>query len=240
MKWVARLRQAPVTSALLAMNVAVYLAMVLISHHVMSFDGGTLILAGASVRTLDIPFSPWRWLSAAFIHGGLLHIVMNMWVLAQIGALAEVALGRGLFAAVYVAAGVAWNVLATVMGPHVGVDAAEAAGVSALAFAPISVGASGAIMGLIGVSATFAWRTGQRAIARSLLTNVAFIFVVGLFANVDNYAHGGGLLLGALVGLWRARWTRAPSPRTDALLIAASGALSVASLVIVHLAAGAR
>src|SRR5437588_737475 len=129
MKWVARLRQAPVTSVLLAINVAVYLVMVVASHHVVSFDRATLILAGASV------------------------------------------------------------------------------------------------------SAVCAWRTGQRAIARSLLTNVAFIFVVGLFANVDNYAHGGGLLLGALVGLWRARWTRAPSPRTDALLIAASGALSVASLV---------
>jgi rhomboid protease GluP len=240
MKWVVRLRQAPVTSALLAINVAVYLVMVVASHHLVSFDRATLILAGASVRTLEIPFSPWRWLSAAFIHGGLLHIVMNMWVLAQIGALAEVALGRGVFAAVYVAAGVAGNMLATLMGPHVGIDATAAAGVSPLAYAPISVGASGAIMGLIGVSVVFAWRTGQRAIARNLLANVAFIFVVGLFANVDNYAHGGGLLLGAAVGLWRAHWTRAPSARTDALLIAASGVLSVASLVIVHLAAGTR
>ncbi|HVR63970.1 MAG TPA: rhomboid family intramembrane serine protease [Polyangia bacterium] len=240
MRWVARLRQAPVTVALLAINVGVYLAMVVASHHAVSFERETLIAAGASVRTLSIAFSPWRWLAAAYVHGGLLHIVMNMWVLAQIGALGEVAIGRGLFAAIYVAAGVAGNVLATLMGPRLPAEAAALDGVNPLAYAPISVGASGAIMGLIGVSAVFAWQTGQRAIARSLLTNVAFIFVVGMFANVDNYAHLGGLLLGGAVGLWRARWKQPLAPRLERALIGAAAALSASALLIVHLLGGQR
>ena len=223
MSWVARLRQAPVTSALLGINTAVFLAMVAVSHQVLSFDTETLVVAGASVRALNFPFSPWRWLSAAFVHGGLLHIVMNMWVLAQIGVLAEAVIGRGLFAAIYVAAGVAGFALSYATGAPA---------------AKLSVGASGAIMGLIGVSAVFAWRTGQRAIARNLLTNVAFIFVVGLFANVDNYAHLGGLLLGGAAGLWRARWTRPLSRFVDGALIGVSAALSIAALLIVHLHGG--
>lgn len=222
MQWVARLRQAPVTSSLLVINTAVFLVMVAVSHQVLNFDAETLAVAGASVRAQGFPFSAWRWLSAAYVHGGLLHIVMNMFVLAQIGALAEAVIGRGLFAALYVVAGVAGFALSYAMGAPA---------------AKISVGASGAIMGLIGVSAVFAWRTGQSAIARNLLTNVGFIFVVGLFANVDNYAHLGGLLVGAAAGLWRARWTR-PLPRfVDGALIGLSAALSIAALVIVHLQA---
>jgi rhomboid protease GluP len=240
MNWVVRLREAPVTAVFLVANIAMYVAMVVASGHVVSFDRETLIRAGASVRSLDIDATPWRWLSAAFIHGGLLHIVMNMWVLAQIGILAERAIGRGLFAAVYVVAGAAGNILSSLMGPHVPVAALQLPGVAPLAFAPISVGASGAIMGLIGASVVFAWRTGQGAIARNLLTNVAFIFVVGLFANVDNYAHLGGLLVGALAGFARARWTLPVSRRTDGLLMSASAAFSLASLIIVHAYGGVR
>lgn len=240
MKWVVRLREAPVTAILLAANVSIYVAMVVISQHAVSFDRATLILAGASVRTLSIDFTPWRWLSAAFIHGGLLHIFMNMWVLMQIGVLAERALGRGLFAAIYVATGVAGNILSSLMGPRIAIPPAALERLSPLAFAPISVGASGAIMGLIGASAIFAWRTGQGAIARSLLTNVAFIFAVGFFANVDNYAHLGGLLAGGAFGLGRVRWPRPASGRTDALLLATSAALSLAAMIIVHVYGGAR
>jgi rhomboid protease GluP len=228
MKWVVRLREAPVTSVFLVANIAMYVAMVAASGHVVSFDIETLVRAGASVHVSTFDATPWRWLTAAFIHGGLLHLVMNMWVLAQIGILAERAIGRGLFAAIYVVGGTAGNILSSVVGPFL------------VAGPRVSVGASGAIMGLIGASVVFAWRTGQGAIARNLLTNVAFIFVVGFFANVDNLAHLGGLLVGAAAGFARARWTLPVSRRTDALLLSAAGVVSLASLIIVHAYGGVR
>ena len=80
----------------------------------------SLVAAGASVTAPDVVVSHWRWLTAAFIHVNLLHIFMNMWVLGQIGAISEKAIGRGLFAATYVVTGVLGNVLSSVLAAHDG------------------------------------------------------------------------------------------------------------------------
>ena len=84
-----------------------------------TFDGTTLIAAGASVSGGGADVSHWRWLTAAFIHANLLHIVMNLWVLGQIGVLSERALGRGLYASAYVVTGVIGNVLSTCDRPGI-------------------------------------------------------------------------------------------------------------------------
>jgi rhomboid protease GluP len=231
LNWFRRLRDAPVTSALIAVNLLVYAIMAVVSRQVWSFDGETLIAAGASVSGAGVEVSHWRWLTAAFIHANLLHIAMNLWVLGQIGALSEAALGRGLIAATYLVTGVLGNVLSTL-------HAAGAAGPSA------SVGASGAIMGLIGMAATFAWRTGQRRAAKALAINVLFILGIGLSLSargislVDNAAHIGGLVAGAAIGLGRAAFPR-PAPRwLDAILIAASFVLTAIAFAIVRLSGG--
>jgi rhomboid protease GluP len=227
MKWLRRLPGAPVTSALLVANLAVYAAMVLISRRVLTFDSPTLAIAGANVVGTTADVSHWRWLTAAFIHVNLLHLGMNMWVLAQIGVLSERTVGGGLFAAAYVLTGTLGNVASTLVGQ--------------LRHRPaISAGASGAIMGLIGIAAAFAWRTNQKAIARNLLTNVGFVLVMGLALNLDNAAHVGGFLSGALIGLARARWPR-PLPRwLDLLLIAGAAALAASAFAMVRSFGGAR
>jgi membrane associated rhomboid family serine protease len=203
--------------------------MAVVSRQVWSFDGETLIAAGASVSGGGVEVSHWRWLTAAFIHANFLHIAMNLWVLGQIGALSEQALGRGLIAATYLVTGVLGNVLSTL---HAG------AGPSA------SVGASGAIMGLIGMAATFAWRTGQRRAAKALAMNVLFILGIGLTLSargislVDNAAHIGGLVAGAAIGLGRAAFPR-PAPRWfDAAAITASFALAAIAFAIVLVTGG--
>jgi rhomboid protease GluP len=228
MNLIRRLRDAPVTLGLIAVNVLVYLVMVAVSHRVVSFDGATLTAAGASGVGLDVP--QWRWLTAAFVHVNLLHIFMNLWVLAQIGVISERALGRGLFAATYVVTGTLGNVLSNVLAAN-------------SANPPISAGASGAIMGLIGMATIFAWRSGQRAVARSLAFNILFVLGVGLSLSargiglVDNAAHIGGLLAGAVVGLVRVRIQR-PAPRwLDVALIGASIALTALAFVVVETAA---
>jgi rhomboid protease GluP len=227
MKWLRRLPEAPITSAFLVANLAVYAAMVLASGHLFGFDNSTLITAGANVAGIPHAVSSWRWLTAAFIHVNLLHIGMNMWVLMQIGVLSERAIGGGVLAAAYVLTGVFGNLASTVMAD--------------LRHRPMtSAGASGAIMGLIGIAAVFAWRGGQKALARSLLMNVGFVLVLGIGLNLDNAAHVGGFVLGALIGLLRARWPR-PLPRwLDVTLIGAAGALSLIAFALVHSFHGTR
>jgi rhomboid protease GluP len=227
MSWFSRLTQAPVTLALLLANVAVYLVMAIPTRHFIGFNTEELITAGANLAGLPADVTRWRWLSAAFIHLNLVHIVMNMWVLSQIGAVSEAAVGRGLFAASYVVTGTLGNVLSTT--------------VANLRDQPVvSAGASGAIMGLMGIAVVFAWRTGQRAIAKSLLINVAFVLGLGLFLRLDNAAHIGGLLGGAVIGWFRVRWPR-PVPRwADAALMTLAALLALAALVVVRLYGGTR
>ena len=231
MKWLLRLREAPITCALIVANLLVYAIMAVASRQISSFDSSTLIAAGASVSGGGADVSHWRWLTAAFIHANLLHILMNLWVLGQIGVLSERALGRGLYAATYVVTGVVGNVLSTVLS----------AGHPQMT---VAVGASGAIMGLIGMAATFAWRSGQRAAAKALAFNILFVLGVGLSLSargislVDNAAHIGGLCAGAAIGLVRVA-VRRPTPRwLDATAIALSFALAAIAFAVVLLQGG--
>jgi rhomboid protease GluP len=224
MRWFRGLKQAPVTAALIAVNVLVYLVMAAVSRHLIFFDNATMISAGASVTAPDVIASHWRWVTAAFVHANLLHIFMNMWVLGQIGAISEKALGRGLFAATYLVTGFLGNVLSSVLaqGPTV------------------SVGASGAIMGLIGMAATFAWRSGQKRAARALAFNILFVLGVGLSLSargvhlVDNAAHIGGLVAGAVVGLIRVSARRPMPVGLDRALVASSFGLAAVAFAVVQ------
>jgi rhomboid protease GluP len=228
MSLLRRLPEAPVTSGLIIANLVVFGVMVAASGHfplARGFESQVLFQAGATTGEPS-----WRWITAAFVHVNTLHIFMNMWVLGQIGVLSERAIGRGLFLATYVATGAAGNILGTMLALAQHQHRASA-------------GASGAIMGLFGVAAVFAWRTGQREIARLLAKNVLFVLVIGFSLTaggalaVDNAAHVGGLVAGAVVGFARARWTRPVSRRTDGLLIGGSIALVVVAFLAVWLPA---
>src|SRR5262245_20229097 len=166
MRWLRRLPEAPVTTVLIAANLLVYAVMAIGSGELLHFSSVTLIEAGAIRAEPGLVTTHWRWLTAAFIHVHLLHIVMNLWFLAQLGVLSERALGRGIVAASYVVTGVSGNALS-----------AAIAGVRHSLV--LSAGASGAIMGLIGVALAFAWRTGQKEIPRTLAFSVLFVLVLG-------------------------------------------------------------
>jgi len=230
MNWIRRLRDAPITVALLAANLLVFALMVASSHRLISFDSATLIETGATVSGAGVDLSPWRWLTAAFIHAGLAHIFMNMWVLGQIGAISELALGRGLFAATYVLTGFLGNALS--------------AALTSYDHRAVSAGASGAIMGLIGMATTFAWQSGNRRAAKALAFNILFVLGVGLSLSargvhmVDNAAHVGGLLPGAVIGLVRVSVKR-PMPRVaDRVLLISSFAVTGLAFLVVQLTGG--
>jgi rhomboid protease GluP len=236
MSWLRRLPQAPVTSALLLVNVVVYLLMAGFDHHWFAFSSDVLVRAGANVvlppgAAADV--SSWRVLTAAFIHVNLVHLLMNMMVLVQLGVLSERFVGGGLLASVYVLTGVCGNLLSS-------------AWASAHGRPLLSAGASGAIMGLLGMVAVLAFATGQKPLAKALLRNAAFIIALGLGLSfsghglVDNGAHLGGLATGAAVG-WARVKLRQPLPgAANVALIGLSFALTLAAFVWIVVGAGTR
>ena len=115
------------------------------------FTSADLIYGGANIVGTGQVVSHWRWLTAAFIHGGLLHILVNMWSLAQIGVLCEGAVGPGVIAAAYVITGTVGNIASTAF---YGWRSHKPT---------ISAGASGALIRPSSVSPQpLAWRTGQK------------------------------------------------------------------------------
>jgi rhomboid protease GluP len=221
MKWLRRLPEAPVTSTLIAANLAIFVWMVVVSQKLLGFESSTMIYFGANVAGTGQDVSHWRWVTAAFIHFHLIHIGMNMWVLTQIGVMSERTIGPGVIGAGYLLTGVLGNVAGTVF--------------NGLRHRPtVSAGASGAIMGLIGIAAAFAWRTGQKGLARGLATNVGFVLVLGYFLNLDNAAHLGGFIAGGIIGVLRARWPQPLPRKVDIVLLGASCAVTVAAFVVVR------
>jgi rhomboid protease GluP len=148
-------------------------------------DGGVLQRMGAS---LPLPYNiaePWRFVTAIFLHGGLMHIAFNMWVLMDIGPQVEELYGTGRFLFLYVVTGIGGYVASS-------------------AFGNFSVGGSGALLGLIGVTLAITigkQSAGMQMLRSQLIKWVIYIAVLGFIVRgIDNYAHFGGLATGFLLG----------------------------------------
>lgn len=144
----------------------------------------------------------WRILTGATLHGGILHIFFNGQALLGFGGLIEYLSNRAHLLIVFV--------LAIVCG-----------GLCSLVFMPggESVGASGGIMGLIGYLAIYGFRRKRQLppdFLKSMLVNVGFIAAFGLIAYqiIDNFAHFGGFLAGAVYGLIQIPRDLQKNPRT--------------------------
>lgn len=131
----------------------------------------------------------WRLLTATFLHGGLIHLGMNMLGLWGAGQLLSRLYGNGQFLLVYGASALAGSAASL----HFGAQTA------------VSVGASGAVFGVLGAVLVAAYRHRERlpkTMARSILASegvfLAYALVNGFSrAGIDNAAHVGGLLAGA-------------------------------------------
>jgi membrane associated rhomboid family serine protease len=134
----------------------------------------------------------WRLVMPMFLHGGLLHIAMNTWVLMDVGPQVEELYGSGRYLFLYVTTGV------------VSLVASTAWNVATLGGYGIGIGASGALMGLIGAMIAITTRRGgayMQMIRAQLLRWVAYILILGIMVSgVDNAAHLGGLAAGFLLG----------------------------------------
>ncbi len=154
-------------------------------------DSNILVRMGAS---LPLPYNiqqPWRLVTACFLHGSLMHILFNMWVLMDIGPMLEELYGSARYLFFYVVTGVGGYVVSCTYMAMRG------------QMAP-SIGASGALLGLIGLMlAATTRRTNFAAqmMRSQLLKWLVYIFVLGfIFTGTDNAAHLGGLASGFLIG----------------------------------------
>jgi len=152
----------------------------------------------------------WRLVTAGFLHGGWLHILMNSWVLYDLGAQVEQVYGTPRFLVLYFAGTVGGFYLSAVLNPMVP-----------------SVGASAGIMGLIGAMIAFgmANRSSMGAAIRNFYGRwVIYIIAFGLIPgfNVDNWAHIGGLAAGFVVGYAAGTPVRSSAAREGAWRAAAA------------------
>lgn len=151
-----------------------------------------LIAFGAKENDLINQGQYWRFVTPIFLHANLLHIGLNMLNFAVLGVFIERLIGHMRFLLIYLVTGVI-SILASYY------------------FMPqeVSVGASGAIFGLVGAYSIFVF-IHRRAFHNGgipALLWLVFVIVgnlsIGLFVpNIDNYAHVGGLLSGCLLGWW--------------------------------------
>ena len=188
-------RATPVTYALLAANVGVFLLMAIFSGG--SEDIATLIAFGAKTNRLLQSGEWFRLITPIFIHAGWLHLLLNSYALWVVGTQVEKLYGSARFLLIYLLSGVGG-----VAGSYFGQIFMQRPD------AP-SVGASGAIFGLFGVLAVVGFRYRHEmppAIRRAMTAGVLPVIAVNLFIGlsipfIDNSAHIGGLLTGAALTL---------------------------------------
>lgn len=160
----------------------------------------------------------WRPATSVFLHAGLLHLAFNLFALASVGPLVEKAYGRTVMLAVFLITGT----LASLGSMYVG--------------GGIGMGASGAIMGLVGVVAGHGQRLGTRAgheERNAMLKWSLYVFVFGYFLRADNVAHLLGLVAGLIVGFAvRPGALRAPRWRVPVAALGLLGVLGTALAVV--------
>jgi membrane associated rhomboid family serine protease len=121
-----RTRWVVVVPAVIAVQVAIFGAMLVGSGHL--GDPATLIAWGASFGPRTTNGEWWRLATALFVHAGLLHLIVNVIGLAQVGAVVERLVGHVTFALVYFAAGIFAGLLSLSASP-IGVNSAASAAV---------------------------------------------------------------------------------------------------------------
>ncbi len=178
--------RAPATFVLIGLNIAAYL------FEIAGGAGGLNNPSFSSVndfalRGVSVASGEWyRLVTSGFLHADLFHIGFNMFLLFILGRLLEPALGTPRFLAIYFASLLAGSFGALLLTDPLG----------------LSLGASGAIFGLLGATFVIARGRGMNEIAGQ----IGFLIVINLVfsfsaANVSVGAHLGGLVAGVVCGL---------------------------------------
>jgi membrane associated rhomboid family serine protease len=184
-----------VTSVLVAANIVMFAVEWYLTQKAGGPGGATGLFGGIRgdvMLRLGGKFGPliyagqwWRLVTAMFLHAGLLHIGFNLWCLFDLGPEVESLFSAPKYIVLYLATGAIGFMVSLWLNPLV-----------------LSIGASGAILGLIGVLIGASFHHGHlgKEYRSQLWRWVIYIFIFGLFFNIDNAAHLGGLVSGFMLG----------------------------------------
>jgi membrane associated rhomboid family serine protease len=188
----SQLRSAPAVLILIILNVVAFLYEMSVGD---SNDPEVLHRIGAlEIDSVVVQHEYWRFITALFLHGGLLHLGFNLFALYVLGPPLERSIGTMRFVACYLISGVA-----------------SGAGVVGLTLVGLTkpaqlIGASGSIMGIVGAWAGFLMRHRHASYARQRLSDVAVIVAIQIAFDlstpqVSMSAHLCGLIAGFFLGL---------------------------------------
>ncbi len=150
-----------------------------------------LVRLGAIVPWLMAEGEYWRLVAAMFLHIGLLHLLVNLWALYQLGYVFEAMFGTTRILAFYFLTGISASLTSAILREE-----------------GLSAGASGAIFGILGalivaIRRSPVWRNEPwtKGFTRQLMGWAAVnVFIGFTFPGIDNYAHLGGFAAGLLLG----------------------------------------
>lgn len=175
-----------VTMIIIAINVVLYIITAIMSKNILDINAYVLLYMGGNYGALVSHGQVWRLLTCAFLHGGLIHILCNMYALYAIGPQVEILFGRVKYIIIYFFSTIGGSLLSFTCSPN-----------------NLSIGASGAIFGLFGAMVVFVLKYKDR-IPKKVLNNLFGVIILNLLIGfnlqgIDNFGHIGGLLAGALV-----------------------------------------
>jgi membrane associated rhomboid family serine protease len=205
-----------VTRILIAVNVIVFLGELVTGSNGYR-AGGSLYEKWALFGPLVADGEWWRLITSGFLHSGLIHIGFNMYLLYLLGRLLEPSLGSARFAAVYFVSLLGGSLGALIVNPNA-----------------VTVGASGAVFGLMGAAAVQLARRG----INPLQTDIGMLIVLNLVLSlvlpgISIGGHIGGLVSGAVCALvLDAPPLRRSLPAAVGTLVALGVAIAVTAMAI--------
>ncbi|MDK0863099.1 rhomboid family intramembrane serine protease [Clostridium perfringens] len=195
--WYKKLRCGKVTGILIGLNILAFLVCLIIAaalgagffRNIVEINPQILYWMGAKHnKAIMFHGEYYRLVTSMFLHGGIVHLLFNMYALYILGDFIERVYGAKKYLAIYFVSGIVASIFSLYFSPVMG------------------VGASGAIFGLLGAALVFAYNEKDR-IGKGLVTNIIVIILLNVFiglsiSNIDISAHFGGFLAGAILALF--------------------------------------
>ncbi len=179
------------TYTLIILNSIVYLVSAFLSQNFTDMDMQTLVDMGALYGPYTVQQGEWwRLFTAMFLHGGMTHLLMNMFSLYIVGRAAEMYFDTKSYLSIYLFSGLLGGLASLYMHPD-----------------SVGVGASGAIFGIFGALAGFFLAHREKIASHSKAFMKDFAIIIGInlvigfsIPSVDVSAHIGGLVVGLIGG----------------------------------------
>lgn len=177
-----------ITYVLIGVNILAYILTAYLSGNIIDSNINVLIFLGAKVNQLINQGEYYRFITCMFLHGGIIHLALNMYALSSLGPLIENIYGKIKYVFIYFLAGIISSIFSYIFSNGV------------------SIGASGAIFGLLGAALIFAVKM-KNSVGKGFMMNIASVIAINLFIgfsipNVDNFGHMGGLIGGIIAAFF--------------------------------------